>query len=439
MDALLFFQKLNGFLALPSTILFFGAAIFLTCYLLLPQIRLFPRLVSMLWQGFSRKTQQDKQGHESTISAFHALLTAMGTAIGTGSIVAPSLAIIAGGPGALFWLIAYLILGASLRFVEVTLAMATRQKLPDGKLIGGPMQYLAYIHPFLSGWYGVLMLGLFFGWQTVQSNTLATIFAQESVAPWIVGVALAAIISLILTGGAHRVGVVASKLVPLMFFCYVSFALFILYKNSALLGNAFYLIISNAFSPKAVYGAAAGTTLLVAMRTGIYRGIFISEAGLGTAGIPQAIADTDKPTDQGTLALYSMIADIILSLLSGLLVLTSTVWMHGNFRSTMMYELFKEQVPGIGQWVLLSSITLFVLTTVIGNSFNGLQLFATFTRDRYCSLYIASIALIIFCGSLLPVPLAWEIMDTLLAFAAIPHVIGLIILTIRRQSLFFER
>ncbi|HXW86218.1 MAG TPA: alanine:cation symporter family protein [Candidatus Bathyarchaeia archaeon] len=437
MDILLFFQQLNALLALPSTCLFFGVSLFLTLYLSFPQIRLFPRLIAMLRQGFARKRQQDTAGHESTISAFHALLTAMGTAIGTGSIVAPSLAIIAGGPGALFWLIIYLILGASLRFVEVTLALATRQKLPDGRLVGGPMQYLHLIHPFLSGWYGVLMLGLFFGWQTVQSNTLATIFAQEAVAPWIVGFCLAGIVSAILAGGAHRVGLVASKLVPFMFFCYVSFSLFILYNNSALIKDALSLVLSSAFSSRALAAGGVGVTLLSSMRAGIYRGIFISEAGLGTAGIPQAIADTSKPSDQGTLALYSIIADIILSLLSGLLVLVSGVWQYGNFRSTMIYEVFKQQVPGIGQWILLASISLFVLTTVIGNSFNGLQLFTTFTKDRYRNCYIASIAAIIFCGSLISVPLAWEIMDTLLACAAIPHVIGLVLLTIMRKNLFF--
>jgi alanine or glycine:cation symporter, AGCS family len=436
MDYIYFFEWLNGnVLATPATILFLSSGLFVSLYLNLPQVRLVRRFTHIILRGFAHRQHYDKYGNPSTISPFHALFTAMGTAIGTGSIVAPSVAIMTGGPGALFWLVFYLILGAAIRFVEVSLALHTRKKLPDGCIIGGPMQYLSTIHPFWSQSYGIAMLVLFCGWQMVQANNLANIFATEGIQYWVTGLVLALLGLIVLAGGAVRVGLVASRLVPLMFFCYVTFALFIIWQQRDRLAQVLLTIFSQAFSLSPLCSGVAGIGMLSAMKAGIYRGIFISEAGLGTASIPQAIADTKQPTDQGTLALYSIIADIALSTLSGLLVLVSGVWQHGALRSTMIYEIFKTHVPGFGQGILLLSISLFVFTTIIGNGFNGLQLFATFTRDRFRVFYIIATGLTVFIGALVPMPFAWAVMDTILACAVIPHLIGLLILMMKHKTM----
>ncbi|EKD48797.1 MAG: Sodium/alanine symporter [uncultured bacterium] len=163
----------------------------------------------------------------------------------------------------------------------------------------------------------------------------------------------------------------------------------------------------------------------------MFRGIFITEAGLGTSSIPHSLADTKKPTDQAVLAMGSTIADAFLSALSGLLVLTTGIWSLGAFRSTLVYEVFKLQAPGIGQYVLLFSVTLFILTTVMGNSLNGMQSFGILVKDNtvLMNCYMAFTIVMIFAGALVPMKLLWEIMDTLVMFVAIPNLIGIILLS----------
>lgn len=438
MDLYRFFLWLNNdILALPTTVLFLGAAVFFTFKLRFIQFRAFGRFIQMIVLGMKRRKEHDLEGNEETISGFHALFTAMATSIGTGSIVAPSLAIIAGGPGALFWLIVYLFFGSVTKFIEATFAMHTREFTGEQKkLVGGPMQYLKVIHPYLASWYGSIMLLLyFFGWQTVQSNTLANMYAQESVPQWLVGLILAILVYTVLRGGAQRIGNLASALVPCMFFLYVGFALYIITKDMHALAHAFTLIGDAVWSARAVSTGFGSGVLFTALRVGVYRGIFISEAGLGTSSIAHAMADTKNDRDQGILAMYSTIADIILSLISGLLVLVSNVWVVTNFRATLIYEVFKMHSPVAGEFILLVSISLFVFTTLMGNGFNGMQIFGTFTQFRWIHAYTIAVAGVVFLGAIMPVPLVWEIMDTLLAMAAIPNLIGLLILTVTKSEL----
>ncbi len=346
----------------------------------------------------------------------------------------PSIAIIAGGPGALFWLLVYIFFGSVTKFVEVTFALETRETLPNGKVVGGPIQYLRVVSTFLSRWYGSVIIFLFVGWCGLQSNTLAQIFAQEGVPEWYVGLILSAIVLTVISGGAKRVGQVASKLVPFMFFFYVLFAVLILFRDLGVLRAALTQVFTSIFVGMAPIGGFLGASVFQAMRHGVYRGIFITEAGLGTSSIPHAVADTKNPTDQGILAMYSTIAEAFLSILSGLLVLVTGVWLHGDFRSTLIYEAFKMNAPVLGQFVLLVSISLFVLTTVIGNSFNGRQSFSSLFGQRWLGVYTSCLLLVIFAGSIMEVHLVWEIMDTLLALIAIPNLIGITLLAFRKPE-----
>lgn len=432
MDMLGFFKWLNNdILALPTVILFLGAAIYLTIRSKFVQIRGFRRLFQLVFTGIKRTEKHDDEGHISTISGFNALCTAMATAIGTGSVVGPSLAIIAGGPGALFWLVIYLLFGSVTKFTEIIFAVQTRIVTEHKKILGGPMQYLALVSPYLSYWYGILLIVLVSGWNMAQASNLAAICALEAIPEWVVGASLAAFLVIALLGGAQRVSSIASKLVPLMFSLYVGFALYIIFRDHVAFHGAVYTVLNDVFSWKAFSVA----TMFHAMHAGIYKAIFICEAGLGTSAIPHALADTKDPRDQAILGMYATIADIILSIISGLLVLVTGLWKVGDFRSTLIYEAFKLQMPGVGQFVLLFSILLFVLTTVIGNGFNGMQTFATFTQYRFLRFFIGIAAAVVFVGAILPVPLVWEMMNTILAAAAIPHLIGLLILSCKRAEL----
>jgi AGCS family alanine or glycine:cation symporter len=245
------------------------------------------------------------------------------------------------------------------------------------------MEYLKVVSKPLALWYTSVIVLLFMSWSSVQSNTLAYIFAKEHVPHWVIGLFLALLVSIVLHGGAQRVAQVATKLVPIMFVLYISFAFLILVQNPLAIKDAFYLIMMNIFSPAAAKGAFLGASVMQAMRYGIYRGILITEAGVGTSSIPHAIADTKNPLDQAILAMCSTIADATLSFLSGLLVLVTGVWATGSWRTTLIYEVFVQYSPCFGRFVLLFAVFLFVITTIIGNSFNGVQSFSSLTHNRF--------------------------------------------------------
>ncbi len=431
-DLLSFFKWLNDdFFALPGSILFLGTALILTVKTGFMQFRALPHFFSLLIQGVQEKKYEKKTKNDDSINPFHALFTALSTSIGMGTVVGPTIAIVTGGPGALFWLVVYIFFASVTKFTEVTFAIHTRTKTKSGHIIGGPMEYLKAVSGFLALWYSFIMTILFIGWSGLQANTLASIYALEQVPHWIVGLSLAIFVFIALRGGAKRVGALASKLVPIMFVLYVSFALFILCKDIAAFKHALQLIQQNIFSASAPVGGFFGASVFQAMRFGVFRGIYISESGLGTASIPHAMSDAQYASDQGVLAMGSTIADMLLSILSGLLVLVTGIWTRGGFSDTLIYEVFKMHVPVVGQLILLTSITLFVLTTVLGNSFNGMQSFSAILGRRWMPMYLFLTLLCIFFGALMPVPLVWEMMDTLLVLAAIPNIIGLLILAFR--------
>ncbi len=419
----------NEFLAVPSLIVFLGSGIVLTLKTRFVQIRAFPRLLTLLKKGVKHSHQVK---NEKTINPFQAVFAAMATTIGMGNIVGPSIAIMTGGPGALFWLVAYSFFGAVTKFTEVLFAVNMRTRLQDGTIIGGPTQYLKNVHIWLAHWYAALTLFLFAGWSGMQSNTLASIFSMEGFSPIATGGILALFTFIVLIGGIKRIGQLASKLVPLMFVLYVGFTLSILLSDIPALLSAIALVFKSAFTYQAATGGFLGATLLSAMRVGIQRNMHITEAGLGSSSIAHSMTDADKAPDQAILAMFSIICDTTIAFLSGLLVLSTGLWLTTTtFRNTLMYEIFKNYSPGLGKWVLFMSITLFVVTTVIGNSFNASQSYASFFKEKGVKWFYALLALIIFGGALVRVQLVWEMMDIIQVLVAIPHIVGLLILAFR--------
>jgi len=430
MELLSFFVWLNEYVfAIPTTILFMGVALFLTIKTRFAQIRSIPRFISLVRHGV--KTQHPETKKLKSLNAFHALFTAMGTTMGMGNVVGPSIAIFTGGPGALFWLVFYIFLGSAIKFTEVVFALITRQTASDGTISGGPMFYLKKVSPILAYWYGVMMPLVLANWSGLQANTFASLLAQENIPLYISGFMIAAFLAFMMWSGARHIAALASTLVPFMFVLYVSVALITLFSNPVSLCNALLLIKESIFNPSAITGGFFGATLFHAMHAGLYQGIFISEAGLGTSSIPHAMANTDRPTDQGILAMCSTASDMLLCTLSGLLVLTTGVWQTGDFRSTFIYEAFSMNAPAFAQYVLLASLALFIITTIMGNGFNGVQMFNALTNRRWTKLYIAFLVLTVFAGALVSVPLVWEITKTIIAIVAIPNLIGILILAIR--------
>jgi len=430
-----FLKTVNLALAIPSTFIFLAAGIFLTFKTRFMQIRGLPRFFKILKGGIA----EGKNQNAKTLSSTHALFTAMATTLGMGNIIGPSVAILTGGPGALFWLIVYAFFSSVTKFAEVTFAIRTREQTKDGRIVGGPTEYLRLVKPILGIWYGALTMLLFPGWAALQANTLAEILSYEGIPMWVTGVVLAILLMSVIFGGISRIGAVASKLVPIMFVLYISFATIILLSNVGLLGQAFRLIFAHIFTPCAPVGAFLGATVYMALRSGVYRGIYITEAGIGTSSIPHALADVKRATDQGVLAMFSVAADTLLSVVSGLLVLITGIWFKTQiFTTALMYHVFKAHSPCFGRYVLIVSVTLLVFTTVLGNSFNGAQNFATFFRYRGIKLYYVFLGFVVFLGSIAHVRMMWDIMDIILALVAIPNLIGLIILSFTHGKMLKE-
>jgi len=435
MSLLEFFAWINqDLLALPGTIIFAGGAIILSIKTGFIQLRGFPTLVRLLAKLASEEHCEKKKAaaqKRHTISPMQAVFSALAQTIGMGSIVGPTVAIMKGGPGALFWLLLYFFFASATKFAEVTFAMQTREKTPCGYVIGGPMQYLKLLSPTIAFWYSCVIAVLYMGFSSLQSNALANILAMESVPHWLVGLTLAGLALITLLGGVKRIGQVTSKLVPVMFILYVSFGIYVLIENPLALRNALTLIKDNTFSTAAMMGGFWGATVFCAIRYGVFRGIYVSESGLGTSAIPHAVSDAKTPVNQGLLAMGTFISDLILSTVSGLLVLVTGVWARGEVRATLIYEIFKNYAPFVGQLVLLATFSLFVLTTIIGNGFTGSQSFASLTQRRWLKWYIACMAFVIFAGTLMPFPLVWEILDTLMFAAAVPNIIGVVYLAFK--------
>ncbi len=420
--------------AVPTTLLFFGAAVFFTIRIRFAQVTQFPRFIQLLTQPTQAHRESDTL--EQTINPLHALFTAMATTIGMGNLVGPTIAIFTGGPGALLWLLLYIFFGAATKFVEVISALKTRMVAADGSIIGGPLFYLKTVSPFIAYAYGIIMIFMLASWSSLQANTLSGILALHNIPTWLTGMLLVLFLVRMLSGGAERVGALASKLVPLMFLLYVSVAFFILLKNPAELLNSIIMVFKSALNPSAAMGGFVGTTFMHAIQSGLYQGVFITEAGIGTASIPHAVARTDKYTDQAILAMCATISDMTLATLSGLLVLVTGVWHTGTFRSTLIYEAFKIHAPGFGSYVLLISLSLFILTTILGNSFNGTQIFKSVTRAVDHRFYIIFITAVVFVGALVPATIVWELMEVILACAMVPNIIGLLALVIRNPEWF---
>jgi len=429
---LTFLTNVYQVLSRPVVPIFLGVGIILTIKTGFLQFRAFPKFWQLLRQGAARQG-----GNMKTISPIHALFTAMATTLGMGSIVGPSIAIMIGGPGALFWMIAYTFFAGIIKYTEVTFALYTRKKTEAGDIISGPTQYLKILNKWLAAWYGVIIIFVFAVWSGVQANTLAGIFSRENIPEWQTGLALSLIVLLVLSGGAKRVGLFASRLVPIMCFFYVSFAFLILFKNPIALKNALHLVFTSAFRPAAAMGGFLGASFFSVISAGIFKSVYATEAGLGTSAIPHSVADVKNPTDQGVLAMYSVVADAFFSFISGLLILiTPGIWAVGPARldNTLIYQVFKMNAPVLGRFVLLISIALFVTTTVIGNSFNGTQSFGSMTKHRWIGVYYLFTALVIFFGALVDVPVVWRLVDIMIILVAVPNVIGITILAFKMPN-----
>ena len=263
---------------------------------------------------------------------------------------------------------------------------------------------------------------------------MSATYAYYSVPEYITGAITAVFALFILIGGVKRIGFFSSIRVPIICLLYLGISCLIIFSNITLLKEAFCSIFANAFSPTAATGGFVGATIGMSMRQGIFKAAFITEAGVGTAAISHSLANTDNPINQGIVAMYSIIGEMLNCFMSGLITLITGVWQLGRISNDLTLISFKTVLPTIGPVFYTILVTLFIIGTTIGNCLNGSKSFAFFTNNKFMNFYYVIIFFTIFFGAIFNTTTLWNIAEIILPIIMIPHVIGLIILTLRHRK-----
>jgi AGCS family alanine or glycine:cation symporter len=421
------------FLVLPFLFLLAGSII-LTFKTRFVQIRAIPLMIKLFFSSIFQKQETTKH----TIKAHRALFTAMATAFGIGNIVAPIIAIGFGGPGALVGFIIASFFGTATVFTEVSFALSYRKKLHNGKIMGGPMQYLKDgVHPLLASLYAISGCVMLISWSGKQTNTLAVLLESYKIPTYVTGIIIAGLTSLVLLRGIKLIGQIAEKVVPTMIFLYSSSILFVLLYHIKNVPAAFRLIFQSAFTPHALAGAGIAVGIQQALRWGLSEATFVNEAGVGTITIPHSMAATESSVNQGILAMTSVYASGLLSLISGLAIISSGIWLEpqSRFDITMISNLLRNHFSFVGPILLIIVVILFAFTSILGNSYNGSQCFLYATKNRWIRWYYALIALLVFACAIVDVKTLWSLGGYFIVPVAIPNVIGIVILAFKRGDL----
>ena len=380
---------------------------------------------------FKKKEQVGK----GDITPFQAFTTAMAATMGVGNLVGSTLAIVAGGPGAIFWMWAIGFLGITTKFAEIVLAVHYREVSIKGLMIGGPMKYiekglgwkwLAIIFA-VAGSIAAFGIG-----NMVQANNVAGAMETAFAIPRPVsGIALAVLVGLVIIGGVKRVGKVAERAVPVAAILMMIGCTLVVIQNISYVPTAFGLIFAGAFTFQGAVGGFAGAAVATAIRYGLMRGIFSNEAGLGSAPIAHASAQTDHPVKQGFWGAAEVVLDThVVCTFVALAVITSGAWtMDMTPMNVFMYTFSSSMIGAtLGNSIAAISILLFAFTTMLGWSQYGERCLEYLTGPKSNMFYRIIFLPALFIGSYGVVPV-WAIADILNALMAIPNMIGVIALT----------
>ena len=397
----------------------------------------------------------EKSGQHGEVSSFAALCTALSATIGTGNIVGVATAVVAGGPGALFWMWLAALVGMATKYSECLLSVKYRQVTEDGHIIGGPFYYiekgmgskfkwLAKIFAVFGVCVGLMGIGTF-----TQVNGIAgavnnffdadnswtvSIFGRDY--SWTVVIAAIVVtffVALVIIGGIKRISSVAQVIVPFMAITYVILAVLIIGFNITKVPGAFATIVKSAFGVRAAAGGALGA-MMVAMQNGIARGIFSNEAGLGSAPIAAAAAHTDEPAKQGLISMLGTFIDtIIICTMTGLAIVITGAWDMGLQGVAVTTKAFQTGLPFPGEvasFLLMICLIFFAFTTILGWDYYSEKCLEYLTGGRmgivkaYRWVYIACV----FFGPFMTISAVWTIADIFNGLMAIPNLIALLAL-----------
>ena len=434
----------------PLIVLILAVGIFLT-------IRLRGLQITKLPLAIKHMVANEKNGEHGEVSSFGALCTALSATIGTGNIVGVATALVAGGPGALFWMWIAALLGTATKYSECLLAIKYRVVAKDGHIVGGPFYYiengmgekwkwLAKIFAFFGVGVGLLGIGTFTQINGItsavnnffdpQNTWTVELFGRTySWTVVIAGIILTLCVALVIIGGIKRISTVAQVVVPFMALLYVVVVLIILFTHLSAIPGAIVEIVQSAFGLRAAAGGTLGS-ILIAMQMGIARGIFSNEAGLGSAPIAAAAAVTKEPVRQGLVSMTGTFIDtIVICTMTGISVVLAGSWNDPNLEGVeITMAAFQKGLPfppAIASFVLMICLVFFAFTTILGWNYYGERCMEyLFNRNKkvvmtYRWLYI----LAVFIGPYMTVAAVWNIADIFNALMALPNLIALLALS----------
>lgn len=377
--------------------------------------------------------EKDHDHKSGDISSFQALATALAGTVGTGNIVGVSLAILLGGPGAIFWMWFAAIFGMATKFAEVSLAVLYREKKGKG-FVGGPMYYikngmgnekLAKAFAIFSG------LAVFGIGNSTQANAIAGVLKENlNINPLITGIILSIIAAIVIVGGINSISKVTEKLVPLMSILYIGGCISVLVVNYSNILPAFEEIFLGAFSPRSLGGGFTGLSIKSVVSAGIARGVFTNEAGLGSSPIAHASAKTDHPIRQGLWGIAEVFVDtIIICTMTALVILTTGANTRANVDASALVSQAFASGSSFGPMIVTIGLSLFALSTILGWAYYGEVSIGFLFGKKALIPYRIVYVIFVFLGANMDLGLAWTIANILNGLMALPNLIALIALS----------
>ncbi|WP_338591579.1 sodium:alanine symporter family protein [Shewanella khirikhana] len=426
-------KSINGLVwGIPMLVMILGVGLYLSLGLKLLPILKLGKGFRLLWSGRTPGSGKDVKGD---VSPFNALMTSLSATIGTGNIAGVATAIFVGGPGALFWMWCTALVGMATKYSEAVLAVRFREVDEKGNHIGGPMYYIKNGLGSKWTWLGTAfaLFGSFAGFgigNTVQANSVASALTSNFGVPaWVSGVVMMVLVGMVLMGGIKRIAVVAGKLVPMMTIFYITAGIAVLVVYASEIPAALSLIFHSAFNPVAAQGGFAGAAVMVAIQMGVARGVFSNEAGLGSAPIAHAAAQTKSPVAQGLVGMLGTFIDtLVVCTITGLAIVVSGAWSSGENGAALTSYAFSHALP-IGNYIVAVALAIFAFTTILGWS----------VYSEKCVQYLLGVkavmpfrliwTLAVPLGAMGSLDFVWLLADTLNAMMAIPNLIALTLLS----------
>lgn len=423
----------NWLWGIPLLILLTVASLFMTFRLNFLQFRRFGYVLKGFFKSLVSKT--DNKG-EGSLTALQALTSAIACCVGAGNISGVPVAIMLGGPGAVFWMWVVAMLAMSLKYGEILLAQKYRVKNEVGEWEGGPIYYMSNgLHmKWLAGIFALaLMIEVAISSMT-QGNALAgSAKAAFGLSPLITGIIIMILTALVLIGGIKTLGQFTEKMVPFMASLYIIASLIIVFMNFTQIPAMLVLIVKSAFTPAAAAGGFAGSSVAMAVRWGFARGVYSNEAGVGTAPIAHATAVADHPARQALMGIIEIFLDtIVICTCTAFVVLSTGVWQDPVAASAAGADItthaFTSVFGNIGGYIVTISLALFVFSTLVVLIWYGeKQAEYLFNRKVAFAYRVICIILIPF-GAIGAAEYMWNFLDLSLAFCVIPNVIAVVLL-----------